>query len=652
MSKTNKKNIPQKKNVSKPGPKKDSKGGLVLALLLLSIFTFVCFSNAFKNEFTNWDDPGYVLDNPLVKSLSFENIKKIFSQNVMGNYHPISILSLAIDFHFYKLSPHGFHTTSILIHFFNVLLVFAFFRLLTGRIIIAFITALFFGIHPMHVESVSWVAERKDVLYFFFYMASLCMYVFFIRKQGKKWLFYALTLLLFIFSLLSKGQAVTLPVVLLLIDYFTGRKFDKKCIFEKIPFFIIALFFGLVAFYAQKISGAITDIPVFPLYERILFASYSLLSYTLKMIFPESLSAFYPYPTKVNNVLPVYFFAAPVVLLVLLLLFIRYFKKNKALAFGICFYILNLVLLLQVLPVGGSMMSERYTYLSYLGLFFITGTAFSKIWFSQNKKLSGYKYLFAFVLFVYTGYISYKTFERNKVWKNSEVLWTDVIKQYKNVVIAYGNRGSYYQKNEKIDAALADFNEALRLKPDHPEALVNRSDIFRKKGQYDLSIADCDKALNAVKDYPGAYMNRGIAYCIVGRYDEAFNDFGKVIAQDPKNPNVYCNRGNLYDMRGKLDSALADYSKAIFLKPEYAEAYYNRGKTYIRLTNFDAAINDFNSALNYNSKSPETYYFRSYAYRSKKDYSNALKDARIAKEMGYPTANDAYINELQSMLNH
>lgn len=649
MTKKIKKNSTSKANAGKPDLKNRRNSGNSFALIAIVIITFFCFSGALKNELTNWDDQQYIIDNPLIKSLSGENVIEIFSNNIMGNYHPLAILSFAIDYNLYHLSPKGFHATSIIIHLLNVILVFTFFRLLTGQVIVAFLTALLFGIHPMHVESVAWVSERKDVLYTLFYMAALCTYMFFINQQKRKWLFYALTFMFFIFSLLSKGQAVTLPVVLLLIDYLLKRKFDKKILFEKIPFFILSLAMGIVAITAQKESGAITEIPLFPIFDRILFASYAFLDYLLKLLLPLNLSAFYPYPIKVQSLYPVIFYASPLILLVLVVLFFRFIKKYKELVFGIAFFIVNIILLLQLLPVGGSIMSERYTYLSYIGLFFVIGNLFSQMWYSSSRKILKFKYFFAFILISYLFFLGFSTINRVKIWKNSETLWTDVIKKNPAAVIAYGNRGSYYQKQGRLDLAMKDFNEALRLKPDHPETLINRSDIYRINGQYDLSIADCNKALAAKNNYSGAYMNRGIAYCIVGRYDEAFSDFGKVISQDPKNANVYCNRGNLYDMKGFIDSAISDYSMAIKLQPEYAEAFYNRGKSFLRKLDYTSAISDFTSALKFNQKYIDAYFFRSQAYKAVNDFNNALQDALTAQQLG-KAIDENYIKELQNIL--
>jgi tetratricopeptide (TPR) repeat protein len=637
-----KKNIPPKKAAGKPlplSPKPVINTYIYLGIAVLA--TLICFSNAFKNDFTNWDDVSYVTENNLVKSLSWANIKDIFSNlSVMGNYHPLAIVSLAIDYHFNKLNAQGFHTTSIIIHLLNVALVFFFVQLLTKKPLIAFITALLFGIHPMHVESVAWVAERKDVLYVFFYMASLIAYVKYIKSPTKNIVLVCLSFLLFGFSLLSKAQAVTLPVVLLLIDYFAGRKIEMKAILEKIPFFLLALVMGYIAVLAQKKTGAIQDIPKNPLFERILYASHSLLNYGWKLIYPGSLSAYYPYPTAPSLI----YYIAPFVAIGLVVLVIKYYK-NRALVLGTGFFIVNIFLLLQLLPVGGAMMAERYSYLCSIGLFFIASKSVVDL--LENKKYDSYKYIIMAAMVGYGGYLANATYQRNKIWKNSEVLWKDVIRQHKDVPIAYNDLGSYFQKHEQLDSALVNFNEAIRLQSSFPEALVNRSDIFRVKGNYTQAIADCDSALAADKNYTQAHMNRGIAYCHVNKYDEALKDFSYVASKNSSDPSLYRNRGNLYDMSGKLDSAISDYSMAIQLDPESADAYFSRARSYVKMKKYKEALADLTVFDQINPDNKDLYIYRVQVYKEMGNYTAALQDAMTAKKLGVQV-NEDYISDLKA----
>jgi tetratricopeptide (TPR) repeat protein len=640
-----KKHIPPKKVAAKPAPVESNFFTNPYVLLgIVMLITLVCFSSAIRNDFTNWDDVDYVTQNSLVKSLSWENIKAIFTtKSVMGNYHPLAMLSLAIDYHFNTLMPHGYHVTSIVIHLLTVALVFFFVQLLTKQPIISFMVALLFGIHPMHVESVAWVAERKDVLYVFFYFAALVAYMYYIKTNTRKVLYFVLTFLLFAFSVLSKAQAVTLPVVLLLIDYYSSRKFDKNTWLEKIPFFILAICMGWVAVSAQKETGAIKDVPNNPLFERVLFAGYSFLDYGWKLIWPGSLSAYYPYPDKP---FPVIFYVAPFVALALVVLVVKYYK-NRMIVFGSVFYIANIFLLLQLLPVGGAMMAERYSYLCSFGLFFMAGKGIFD--FIENKKFATYKYPVIVLLLCYGVYLGHGTYERNKVWNNSKLLWLNVIEQYKNVPIAYNNLGSYYQKHEQLDSALMNFNEALRLKAQFPEALTNRSDIWRVRGNYAQAIADCDSAIAADKNCTEAYMNRGIAYCFENRFDEALHDFTFVVSRKGGQASLYTNRGNLYDMKGKTDSAISDYTMAIKLDPENPDDYFSLAKTQFKIKKYDEAIQNMNKAEELHSTANNLYIFRSQCYREIGNYAAALKDAMTARNLGLQI-NEDYLSDLKKHL--
>jgi len=220
---------------------------IVIAILLV---TYISFYPSIKNSFTNWDDPGYVTENPKITHLKSDGIEHFFSFSdfTVGNYHPLTMLSLALDYNSAKLSPARYHKVNVLFHLLNTFLVFLFIYRLSGKkIIVATIVAILFGIHPMHVESVSWVAGRKDVLFTFFFVAGLITYLRYLNKNKQKILFYFFTFILALLSLLCKPAAVTFPLVILLIDFYYKRKFDIKCLLEKIPFFIVSIIFGIIS---------------------------------------------------------------------------------------------------------------------------------------------------------------------------------------------------------------------------------------------------------------------------------------------------------------------------------------------------------------------------------------------------------------------
>jgi len=312
---------------------------LVLALILI---TTSIYFKSLNNQLTTWDDKNYVTENKDIRSLHGDSIsytiKKTFSSYVMGNYHPLTMLSYCMEYAKYQLKPKPYHVTNLIIHLLNTLLVFAFIWLLTQQQWVAFITALLFAIHPMHVESVAWVAERKDVLYSFFYLSALCTYLIYLKKEKTKWIWYVYIFLLFFLGLLSKAMTVTLPIILFAIDYFLGRKFTVKVILEKSPFLLLSFIFGYIAIEAQKSANAIADISNYNFFDRLLFTCYGLITYLWKIVAPVNLSCFYDYPVKLNGMYPLIFYIAPVIVLLLALLIYKSIRSGKDVLFGAGFF--------------------------------------------------------------------------------------------------------------------------------------------------------------------------------------------------------------------------------------------------------------------------------------------------------------------------
>ena len=232
-----------------------------IALLLVLVASAITWFPSVKNDFVNWDDIIYIMNNDMIHSFSLENISKIFSTYWMGNYHPFAILSFTFDYQFFKITPQGYHFHNMVLHLVNTALVYFFcFHLMNRRVGIATVAALLFAVHPMHVESVAWISERKDLLYTMWFLMALIAYLFYCRNKDFKYL--GLSLILFLFSLLSKAQAVTLPLSLLALDYFLNRKFTVKTLAEKIPFFLLSLVFGIIAIYAQKADNSINAVNI------------------------------------------------------------------------------------------------------------------------------------------------------------------------------------------------------------------------------------------------------------------------------------------------------------------------------------------------------------------------------------------------------
>ncbi len=663
----NKKEI-KKQNRSTKKPVSQAAAGIdrryYFALLIIALITFVVYLPALHNGFV-WDDDDYIRNNPLIRSINF---KEIFSGYVMGNYHPLTILTHAFEFHFFDLSEKGYHTINLLIHILNVILVFYTVFLLSEKTAIALVASLLFGIHPIHVESVAWASELKDLLYTLFFLCSYIYYLKYLKDRKRKYYFFSL--LLFLLSLLSKAMAASLPVVLLLTDYFKGYKINTKSLIDKAPYFILALIFGIVAVFAQKTSGA-TDIAVFPLPQRIIFAGYGFITYLFKLVLPLNLCAYYPYPIKSGSDIPPQYYGYLLLLLGLVAYVFYSLRFSKKIFFAVGFFAATVFLVLQLLPVGGAIMADRYSYIPSIGIFYLAGEGFYWLWSKKNIKTFAFIFLGSAVIFY-----SVKTNARCGIWKNGMILWTDVINQYQTIPQAYINRGIILATEKKYDEALTDYNKAIQLEPKFSKAYNNRGGLMRTLNKYDDAISDFNKAIELQPDYVKAYNNRGLLMNITKRYDEAIKDYSKAIELKPNFAEAFNNRGvvnrNLnrneeslsdfnkaielqpnyykayYDRailmanQNKYDLAINDYNKAIQLQPDYAFAYLKRGNLSMNQKKYDEAINDFNKTINLQPNLAEAYYYRGLSeyYSGKKD--NACMDLQEASKLGYQYNDDEY----------
>jgi protein O-mannosyl-transferase len=528
-----------------------------LALAIIVLISFLVYIPVFHNGFV-WDDYFYI--NPLIDTI---NLKEIFSQFVLGNYHPVTILTLTLEYHFFGLNETGYHAVNLLLHLLNVILVFYTVFLLIDKVGVALIASLLFGIHPMHVESVAWAAELKDLLYTFFFLSSYFFYLKYLKNLKFK--FYVFALLLFLVSLLSKAMAASLPVVLLLTDYFKGRTINKKTIIEKVPFFLLAIAFGVVAVIAQKSSGAISDVEIFTFPQRLVFASYGFITYLSKLILPWHLSAFYPYPIKSGEDIPVIYYAYALSFLALVVYVIYSLRFSKKIFFGIGFFTITVFLVLQLLPVGKTIMADRYSYIPSIGIFYLAGEGLNLLW---NKKL---KLITIIVLGAFSVFFAVKTYARCGVWKNDLTLWNDVINQYQTVPYAYYNRGVIFMNAKRNTEAINDFNKAIALKPDYTGALNNRGTLLIHEKKYDEALDDLNKAIELNPNLIEAYNNRGTIFYNEKKYDEAISNFSKSIELYAEDAVVFYFKGLAEFYSGKEDAACMDIKQAANLGLKQAE---------------------------------------------------------------------------------
>jgi tetratricopeptide (TPR) repeat protein len=545
--------------------------GLWLALVL----SFIALYPTLNNEILLWDDEECITDNELIREFSAESIQEIFAtKNVNSNYHPLTVTSWAIDYNISELEPATYHQHSMLLHLLNIGLVYLFVFLLLGNSMVAAIVALLFGLHPMHVESVAWLAARKDVLYSFYFLLALITYVQFVKTGVKKWWLYGVCLVCFVLSSLAKGMAITLPVLLLGIDYLLKRNDWKKALLEKVPFFVVTLAVAYVGYLIQQDGGALDNPRQGAFFENVFVAMYGSLVYIVKLFVPVELSAMHPYPQEEG--IPWYFYAAAIPILILLFLAIKRWKTNRILLFGLGFFFVSASPVLQLLPFGQSVYSERYTYIPYLGLFLILAVFFQQVYQRFESKKSDQIKLLAVggVFVIVLGTIS---FNRSKVWKNDDTLWTNVSEQYPKYYFAWANRALFWFKKGNNDKALKYYNKTLELEPNFFMGYNNRGMIYKSQGNLEWALMDFNRA-TALKDYPAAYINKGDLYLEMG------ND--------------------------SLPQALQAFTKGIELEKSYALAWYNRGVVYIRMKQFDLALQNFEQAQRLKFNHPMLYYLK------------------------------------------
>jgi len=625
------------------------------------IITFIAYFPALKNDLTNWDDKSYVTENPLLTKFSGENIKAMFASDeykyYMGNYHPLSILSLAIDYQIgtskavkqignslrdekpdqlREIEPFIFHFTNILMHLINTLLVFWLIFLLIRHFWVAFVAALLFGVNTLHVESVAWVSERKDVLHTLFFLLALISYIKYVDKN--KLMYYGLAILLFVLAVLSKAQAVSLSVTLIAVDLLRNRQWKSpKVIGEKIPFLLLSFIFGIIAIKAQQQGEAIHDITEYPYYMRFVFASYGFTQYFVKMLAPNNLAAIYPYPIlSAHGQLPITLYLYLLPAIGSIMLFFHWLRTNKQMAFGLAFFIINIFLVLQFLPVGSAIMADRYSYIPSIGFFLILGLGVK--WILEKK--DNLKPLIFGGLGLYTLVMCYFTFSQSQIWKNSITLWEKTVKISPKAIVAWNNYGSAKDalgtekekegnteaRNSLKEEAIFCFTQAIALKPDYYHAVYNRGTAKKDLNRFKEAVDDFNEAIRVNPNFGEAFHNRGISRESLGDVKGALADYNRGIEILPRLANLYSSRGVAKGKLNDFESAIADFNISIQLKPNNPEAYSNRGLANDFRQDYQAALRDYDMALSLNPKFSTAKINRGIVKRKLKQYDNALID--------------------------
>jgi tetratricopeptide (TPR) repeat protein len=583
---------------------------VICTYVVLILSTLLVFWQAGNFDFINYDDNTYVYENPDISNgLSYHSFVAAFTTPHVGNWLPLTWLSLIFDCQLFGLNPGRMHLVNVLLHLANTLLLFAVLKKMTGSLWPSAFVAAAFALHPTHVESVAWITERKDVLSTLFLLLTLASYVSYVRGRGMGR--YMLTVLLFALGLLAKPMLVTLPLLLLLLDYWPLGRFDLhqtlekpqsapahdkrrvlyRLIIEKIPFFVLATASSAVTFFVQRSSGAVADINVLSLQSRVANAFLSYTTYIGKMFWPQNLAIFYPFDAAAIQ----FWRVAICVLLIIVVsvLVIRSRLKQKYLFVGWFWFVLSLIPVIGLIQSGAQSMADRYTYISYIGLFIMIAWGLPELlskWPQRNAAMG----ISAAIALVALGTCAH---QQVSYWKNSTVLFSHAIEVTQNNDLAHNSRGVAYGELGRWQEAIEDFSQALRIKPDYAEAHYNHGVASGKLGRWQEAIEDFSQALKTKPDYAEAHYNRGVAYVKLGRWQEAIEDLNQTIKIKPDYTEAYINLGIVYSTLGRWQEAIDAYKQAITIKPNYAEAHYNLAKALVSQDRCDEAVDQYHIAL-------------------------------------------------------
>ncbi|MGA8128720.1 MAG: tetratricopeptide repeat protein, partial [Syntrophobacteraceae bacterium] len=704
---------------------------ILLIYFLLTVAAIIAFQQLSQCDFTNYDDDVYVTENIHIRhGITIQAIRWAFTTGRAANWHPLTWMSHMLDVQLFGLNPRWHHLTNLMFHIANTLLLFFIFHRMTKAPWKSAFVAALFALHPLHVESVAWVSERKDVLSTFFWMLTMAAYIHYVehrtedgeqRSEDERRMTmdgrslsgirfppsgfrYLAVLIFFALGLMAKPMLVTLPFVLLLLDYWPLRRFEpevstqeihtevkkpvsankrkssrkqtsgslaaldpgsskagavqtvvkeeepaddkyqwalvRPLILEKIPLLSLSALSCVVTYFAQKKAGAVISIEAFPLGARIANGCVSFVIYIGKTIWPNNLAVFYPHP----GLQPLWqVMGAVLFLCAVTFAVIRTGKRFPYLATGWLWFTGTLVPVIGIVQVGDQAMADRYTYIPLIGLFVMAAWGIPEL----VKKLQPTRPPCKEPLFASSALILscllIVTWTQVGYWRNSITLFEHALKVTNLNAIIHNCRGITYAKLGNHRQAIEDFDRAVEINPQYADAYSNRGITYGKLGDQRQAISDYGRAIEINPKYADAYNNRGAAYDALGNHQQAVSDYDRAIEINPKYANAFSNRGAAYGKLGNQRQAMSDFAMAIEINPDCVMAYYNRAVAYGALGDNRQAILDYDRAVEIDPDYGEAYYNRGISYAELGNHRQAISDYNRAIEIN-PEHAEAYNN--------
>lgn len=595
------------------------------AAVIVFLLTILVYLPALKNDFVNWDDDLYVYENPAIRALDLKALAWMFTTSRAGNWHPLTWLSHSLDYALWGLIPLGHHLTSIMLHGLNALLVFLVVLQLLLRARASFvpaasysvwaissagIAALLFAVHPLRVESVAWVAERKDLLCAFFFLLSISAYISYasLRSKGGGLAWIVISLLCALLALMSKPMAVTLPIILLLIDaYPLGRLSGRgggrvSVLLEKIPFLALSLMSALLTMRAQQAAKAIGGFDVLPVQVRVLNGMHALAFYLQKIFVPAGLSPLYPYPhPSTIRWSDARYLLSMIVIVLITAGCVWASKRGKHLwsaAWG--YYVVTLLPVIGIVQVGMQAAADRYTYLPSISIFLLAGAGITWAWNSaaitQHLPFRrGFVLIVVGFVFLVLGMLTVKQIS---VWRAPDSFWKYVVAHAPvKIPVAYNNLGNALARTGSLEDAISAYKQALDVKPDYADARNNLGIVSARSGDVDEAITQYKKVLALTPGYARAHYNLANAYRDKGLIDDAVAAYEKALSIDP---DYTLARGNLADASARKraqDQKILIYEKALTANPADAAMHNNLADLYIKKGMIEKGIAQLKQAI-------------------------------------------------------
>jgi len=588
------------------------KNPVAIASLLLALITLALYNPVNRHPFVNYDDDRYVTENPHVRQgLTAGTIAWAITATEQANWHPLTWMSHALDVSLFRLNPAGHHFTSVLLHVINAVLLFLLLMWSTGKIGPSLFVAALFAVHPMNVESVAWVAERKNVLCTLFFFLTLWAYGWYVRKPG--WKRYVAVVLLFAAGLASKPMVITLPFVLLLLDYWPLARVRVKSqpamtwsrlVFEKLPLLALSAASAMITLGAQQAGGAVRTPVEVSLTARIANAVYAYTMYLWKMVWPARLAPMYPHP---GDSLSMWQVVPGALILIAITLVVWKFRERRYLLTGWLWFLGTLVPVIGLVQVGEAAMADRYAYIPLIGIFVMIafgvddragyGTESGK----DSKKLGYWLALPAVAVLIALAAVTYRQIG---YWQSNYDLWSHTLAVTQNNFIAEDNLGGALILEGKEEEAQPHFAAAARINPKDPMSRSNLGTYFQTHHQLPEAIAEYEAAVQLTSD-PGlladTYANLGMAYGAQDDAERSRQNFERSLSLNPNQFNAWLGLGLLARKAGKLDEAVADISRSVELRPS-AQACFELGRAYEQAGRYAEAREAYRQSLNLDSR--------------------------------------------------